>query len=312
MRAAASSIASGSPSSARHSVVGSSPGRAARRVNSSTASSSASGASSWTTSPSTSSGTWLVARIRSAGAASSRRTTSAAAASRTCSQLSRTRTAGAERSRSRSAGSPPLTPTDAITASTTSPALAAASSRTSHTVPLSSLPVAIATAVLPMPPGPTTSTRRWPATSSASCAISVVAADELGLHRRQVSRRRRAQRRVLLQDPELQLLQSGAGLEAELVGQRRADALVGRQRVALATGAVEGRDQQLPQWLAVGLGGDGRLDARRSPARRAAAAPRAASRAASRAPPRAGRGAAPPSRPRRAARRRESARAPRC
>ena len=67
----------------------------ARRVNNATASASASGASSNTASPSTSSGTWLVHRIRSPGAASSSRTASAAAASMTCSQLSRMTSRGA-------------------------------------------------------------------------------------------------------------------------------------------------------------------------------------------------------------------------
>ena len=198
-------------------------------------------------SPSTSSGTWLVARIRSAGAASSRRIARAAAGSRTCSQLSRTSTVGVERSRSSSAGSPPLTPSAAIAASTTSSGVVAASSRTSHTVPDSVLPVAIAMAVLPMPPGPTTSTRRWLPISSRELRDLVVAADEVGLQRRQVAGRRRPQRRVVLQDLELELLQARAGLEPELVGERGAHALVGRQRVGLATRAVEGRDQQLPQ-----------------------------------------------------------------
>ena len=79
----------------------------ARRVNSSTASERARGASSKTTSPSMSSGTWLVHRIRSAGAASRRRTARAAAASMTCSQLSRITRSEEVLSRSNSAASPP-------------------------------------------------------------------------------------------------------------------------------------------------------------------------------------------------------------
>ena len=85
----------------------------------------------------------------------------------------------------------------------------------------------------------------------------VVATDEVGLQRRQVAGRRRPQRRVVLQDLELELLQARAGLEPELVGERGAHPLIGRQRVALATRAVEGRDQQLPQSLAIGVGRDG-------------------------------------------------------
>ncbi len=173
VRAAASSMASGSPSSERHRSRTASPDspRAARRLNSSTASASASGVSSKTCSPSTSSGTWLVQRMRSAGAASSRRTASAAAASTTCSQLSRITTAP-PLSRSISAGSPPVTPVAAISMSRTSSAVVAPSSRASHTAPGSVRPVAIATAVFPIPPGPTISTSRCSSSRAASAAIS--------------------------------------------------------------------------------------------------------------------------------------------
>ena len=76
VRAAASSIASGRPSSDRQRsstassdalVVRLARCALARRVNNATASASASGASSNTVSPSMSSGTWLVHKIRNAG-----------------------------------------------------------------------------------------------------------------------------------------------------------------------------------------------------------------------------------------------------
>ena len=118
VRAAASSIASGSPSSERHSswtrssTLSSTWGArrrrcaAARRLKSSTASSSASGPSSRTSSPSTPKGTWLVQRTWMSGPASRMRAANAAAASTTCSQLSRTTKALLCRSRSNRAASP--------------------------------------------------------------------------------------------------------------------------------------------------------------------------------------------------------------
>ena len=198
-------------------------------------------------------------RIRSAGAASRRRTASAAAASRTCSQLSRITTAAAPLSRSISAGSPPVTCSAAISVSRTSSAVVAPSSRASQTAPGSVRPVAIATAVLPIPPGPTISTSRWSSSRSASAAISASrptsSADSDGRFPAGAS----AERRVVPEDLLLELLQPRPGLEPELVGQPGPHALVGRQRVGLAPRPVERGDQQLPQALLVRVRRDGRL-----------------------------------------------------
>ena len=184
VRAAASSMARGRPSRERHrsstlslSTLAVRPTRwaVARRVNSSTASERANGASSKTTSPSMSSGTWLVHRIRSAGAASRRRTARAAAASRTCSQLSRITTAAVDLNRSKSASSPPGPPTALTSTSTTSSAVIAVSSLANQTPSVdeaSRRPTAIATAVFPIPPGPTISTSRSPASRSETAATS--------------------------------------------------------------------------------------------------------------------------------------------
>ena len=246
--------------------------------------------------------TWLVHRIRSPGAASRRRTARAAAASMTCSQLSRITNAELALSRSNSAASPPGPSTALTSTSSTSSAVMALSSLASQTpsVPTvldaaSMRPTAIATAVLPMPPGPTISTSRFSLSESDDRRHLDVAADELGRQRRQVARRphlmglRRRERegidieqRVLGQDPLLELAAAGAGVETELVGQLGPDPLVGRQRVGLAPGSVQRGDQQLPQALLVRSGRHRRLQladhARR--ARRAATAPRTGSRRA--------------------------------
>ena len=188
VRAAASSIARGRPSSARHNSCTASSASLeacfvrrglARRPNNSTASARASGASSNTSFPSMSSGTWLVHKIRTPGAASRRRTASAAAASMTCSQLSRMINAVLLFRRSNSAASPP-TFNAATSVSTTSSGVAAVSSLANQTPPgvtpsdeFSSPPVAIATAVFSTPPGPTISMSRLSASRLAIAATSV-------------------------------------------------------------------------------------------------------------------------------------------
>ena len=102
-------------------------------------------------------------------------------------------------------------------------------------------------------------------------------------------RRARAERRVLAQDPRLQLLQAPAGLDAELVDERAARILVGLERLRLASRAVEGLHQQLAWPLAQRLLGDERLelgdDVRRGvrARRRRRSAPRARRGAAPRA-----------------------------
>ena len=113
------------------------------------------------------------------------------------------------------------------------------------------------------------------------------------------------------EDLPLELLQPRPGLEPELVGEPRADALVGGERVGLAARGVERGDQQLPQPLLVRVGGDGGLELADHGVAEPQPRRELRSRAASRAPPRAARGAARPSRRPRAAPRRGSAPAPR-
>ena len=285
VRAAASSMASGRPSSERHrSSTASSalglPGRcaAARRVNSSTASGSARGARSNTVSPSTYRGIWLVHRTRTPGAASSTRTASAAAASTTCSQLSRITTAvdapepleqrrltagnvhgGHQhvddllvRRRGLEPGQPHPTGQRAIRQREPAPHLHGDSR-------------------LPDSPGPTISTSRSTASRSHEGSQLDLTADQLHRHRRQVPDRRAghrrpgriaefAQRGILGQDLRLQPLQPRSGVKAELVGQQGPDPLVGRQRVRLAPGPVQRGDQQLPQPLPDRVAHDQRLE----------------------------------------------------
>ena len=72
----------------------------------------------------------------------------------------------------------------------------------------------------------------------------------------------RADRRVLAQDPRLQVLQAPARLDAELADERAARVLVGLERLRLAARAVEGLHQQLTRPLAQRLLGDERLELR--------------------------------------------------
>jgi hypothetical protein len=57
----------------------------------------------------------------------------------------------------------------------------------------------------------------------------------------------------VVEDLPLELLQPRSWIEAELVREQGPDALVGRQRVGLAPGAVQRGDQQLPESLPVGV-----------------------------------------------------------
>ena len=106
-------------------------------------------------------------------------TARSAAASMTCSQLSRITNAVLLLMRSNNAATPP-TFNVATSVSITSSGVAAVSSLANQTPPgatssdeLSRRPVAIATAVLPTPPGPTISTSRPSASRSATAATSV-------------------------------------------------------------------------------------------------------------------------------------------
>ena len=110
----------------------------------------------------------------------------------------------------------------------------------------------MATAVLPMPPDRFHHPRE-------RCDV-LGAADELGLQRGEVPRRRGAERGVVPEDLALELLQARARVEPEVLGEPCADALVGRERIGLAAGAVERGDQQRPQPLLVGRDRDGGLE----------------------------------------------------
>ena len=226
--------------------------------------------SSSTASPSTSSRTWLVHRIRSGGAASSRRTASAAAASSTCSQLSRITTAADALSRSSSAASPPVTCSAAISVSRTSSAVVAVSSLANQ-IPPGARPIGQPATGgdrdggLPDPArpddldqpvalraGPTrqrspsrgrrarpTSDGRFPArawSSSARAARSPMPRAESWTRIRRSSSCSR-----------------GPGARPSSSASRVADPLVGRQRVGLASRPVQRGDQQLPQTFLIGI-----------------------------------------------------------
>ena len=187
-----------------------------------------------------------------------------------------------------------MTPIAAITLSTTSSAVVAVSSRANHAPPgaVDRRAAATATAVLPTPPGPRTSTSRCVSSSSRSTVQLEVATDELGADRRKVADRclgcadGSSSTFATSSDSSCTrtccstLPQQRSRLEAELVGQPFANPLVGVQRIGLAPGAVEGRDQEHPQALLERELGDRPLRGRRSRRRgpRAAGAQRTPSR----------------------------------
>ena len=103
------------------------------------------------------------------------------------------------------------------------------------------------------PARPSTGTTR-PASSAFTISSSTSARPVVAI------RRSRADRRVLAQDPRLQLLQAPAGLHAELADERATRILVGLERLCLASGAVVGLHQQLAWPLAQRLLGDERLE----------------------------------------------------
>ena len=161
-------------------------------------------------------------------------------------------------SRSKRAASPPTTSNAAINVSMTSFGVDAVSSRANQTPPgtatfdaIRSRPVAIATAVLPMPPGPTISTSRSAPSRSDEGGDLRLPTDELsdrstaGCRPRvvigRVPARGPAERGVVDQDLSLELLQLRPGVEAELVGQLVPDPLVRGQRVGLAAGCGTAR-----------------------------------------------------------------------
>jgi hypothetical protein len=71
---------------------------------------------------------------------------------------------------------------------------------------------------------------------------------------------RRVQSRILAEDRPLELLQSRAGLDPQLVDERSARVLVGVERLGLATGAVQRRHQVPAQALPERVLGDERLE----------------------------------------------------
>ncbi len=226
-------------------------------------SASPSGSRPWTTSPSSPSGTWLVASTVSPGAASSSRATSDTTPSTTCSQLSSSRSDSAPANRSASISSPPDTCRVSATTRGIDAAGSTPSSRTSHAPPAWLHPaghldrrtrLAHAGAadhghqsVLPHKP--------------AQRRQLVDPAHQLGGERRQVPEPARhhgpsrvgAQGRALLEDLLLEAAQAGSGIHSELVEQQAAHPRVRRQRVRLATRAVERCDQRRPQALAQGV-----------------------------------------------------------
>ena len=128
--------------------------------------------------------------------------------------------------------------------------------------------VAIARAVLPTPPGPTTTTSRCAesrsdrAASSASRPTSSTDSDgrlpagpwsAIGI----VVRPAASSDASWVEDLLLELLQVRTGVEAELVGQAVANPLVGGQCIGLAAFPVQRGDQQHPQALLEGVSGDG-------------------------------------------------------
>ena len=280
VRAAASSIASGSPSSERHrsrTASPASPRGGAHAVNSSTASASASGASSNTASPSTSSGTWLVHRIRSprggveeADRERRGRVDDVLAVVEdhhrggALEPLEQRRLAAGDVQRGdqrvedvvgRRRGLEPGQPDAAGRLG--QPAAGRDRDRR-----------------LPDPARPDDLDEPLAlAAGRTRAAISVSrptsSADSDG---RFPAARAAAERRVVVQDLLLELLQPRPGIEAELVRQPGPDPLVGRQRVGLASRSVQRGDQQLPQAFLVRVRRHGRFQLADHVVPRAAAA----------------------------------------
>ena len=162
------------------------------------------------------------------------------------------------RSRSSSADSPPATSSTAITVSSTSPARRRGLEPDQPDGAGQRAPGRDRERGLADPAGPDDLDEPAGLEEARDGGDLGVAPDELGRQRRQVAGRR-AQRGVVLEHLLLELPQPRAGLEPEVVAQPRAGPAIGGERVGLAPGAVERGDQELPQPLAVRVGGDGRL-----------------------------------------------------
>ena len=117
---------------------------------------------------------------------------------------------------------------------------------------------------MPAPPGPVSVTSRLSANRLAQLGQLGVAADEAaqplpqiagghrrrGPGRRDRSRARWGERRVLGQDAGLELPQRRARVQAQLLDQAITDFGVGAQGLGLPSAPVQGEDEQLPQALA--------------------------------------------------------------
>src|SRR6266545_4048436 len=285
-REAASSRGSGMPSSRRQSTAtapaSSDPSvnpvaaAVARATKSWTALDCSSGGTTKTASPVSPSGSRLVARMRSSGAVRSSAAASSATGSTTCSQLSSTSSRRSLRSAPASRSIRPIgpfprgpggassrMPRTVMTASAGEPVTSSLPGRpspassTSHTpsgnLSTSCAAVSTASRVLPTPPGPVSvtsrpepSNRRTSLTASARPTRSVSGTGRVG---------RPGQRRILLQDRQLEGGQLGAGVQAELPRQVVSQVAVGRQCLALSPGTVEGTHVRGAQSLSQRISG---------------------------------------------------------
>ena len=133
--------------------------------------------------------------------------------------------------------------------------------------PASSVPTSSASRVLPVPPGPVSVTSRISrrARSAVDGRELELAADTASWRpggtglRRAVAAGAARRGRVLSEDLLLERAQLGGRLEAELV-EGVAGVAVRGERVCLAAGAVEGEHLLGAESLAVGVGGDERLE----------------------------------------------------
>ena len=205
-------------------------------------------------------------RIRSLGAASRRRTARSAAASMTCSQLSKMIAVSLRRESFDEGGlaAGHVQRGDHGVDDVVGGRRHLQSGQPDATGPSAGLrPVAIATAVLPTPPGPTISTSRRVASSSVTVSddrsrptssvdidgrfptgVATVGGDAS-------SGGWRSSEASWVRIWCCELLQLRSWVEAELVGQQVPDPLVGGQGVGLASASVQRRDQQRPQALLV-------------------------------------------------------------
>ena len=218
---------------------------------------------------------WCTGRARRR-CASMRRTARSEAASRTCSQLSRITSESAPLRRSNSAASPP-TFSAAMSVSTTSFGVTAVSRRASHTPPAgASFDEANARADgdrdggLADPARPDDLDQPLPGEKVGHRGHLGLAADELGRHRRAGSPWPRDPARAS-SDSSAPSVASwariwcsscwscGPGSRPSSSASVRPDSLVGREGIGLTSGAIQRGDQQLPQALLIGVRHHGRF-----------------------------------------------------